>query len=37
MRRICKVLDANIGDIMEFLSEKSQDDLSGNDYMRNIN
>lgn len=26
------MLDANIGDIMEFLSEKSQDDLSGNDY-----
>lgn len=35
--RICKVLDANIGDIMEFLPEESQDDLSGNDYMGNIN
>lgn len=35
--RICKVLDANIGDIMEFLPEESKDDFSGSDYMENIN
>lgn len=35
--RICKVLDANIGDIMEFLPEESQDNLSGSDYTENNN
>ena len=33
--RICKVLDANIGDIMEFLPEESKDDSSGSDYTEN--
>ena len=28
--RICDVLNVNIGDIMEFLSEISQNDTSGN-------
>lgn len=35
--RICKVLDANIGDIMEFLPEESQDSLSGSDYIEDNN
>lgn len=35
--RICKLLDANIGDIMEFLPEESQDDLSSSDYTENNN
>ena len=28
--RICDVLNVNIGDIMEFLPEISQNDISGN-------
>lgn len=35
--RICKVLDVNIGDIMEFLPEETHDDLLGKDYVVNTN
>lgn len=35
--RICKALDANIDDIIDFLPEESHDDLSGSDYVENNN